>query len=449
VEAPRATRVAAGIGAVALAALLAAHFAQAGPTRRLPLPSPRKLTAGPLLGVVGGASPTSATRLTAIDPATLRPSGGPSLRLPFLDAWALSPNRHTIAIAVHPQPVNEPNSLDLVRLPGLDRERLPIRFGGDVSALSWTSPHRVVALVGTTLCCGDARLRAVAVDLRARRIVWRRRIAGTVVHLARLPHGLALLTAPAGSIGTASLVVVRGGGIRTVRLPGAAAGLILGGGGVTRWREPGLAVDDAGRHAFVAEPDRLVVEVDLATLAVSSHRPSVSRPLLGRLAGWLQPTASAKGDSGPVRQAQWLGDGYLLVTGVDQRDNGRSISSDPAGIELVDTRDWTERMLAPGADAYQVADGLLLATGTGWRYGRKPHGIGLVAYGRDGARRFRLFAGRAVDIDRVSGGRAYVGGWGWKRVRVVDLRSGRVIGTTKDDSEGPLLLLGAGDLDDY
>lgn len=426
------------IAAAPLAVAVVTAPTSASLQRPLPLHPPAQLTAGPLLGFVSGDKPTAPVRLARIDPSTLEALGGRSLRLPFEDTWAVAPNGRALALAVHPQPVNEPNSIELVRLPALRREPFKIRVDGDVSALAWTSQREVVALVGKTICCGYARLRAVAADVRTGRIVWRRRIPGTVLHLGRMSNGLALLSAPVGRIGRASLVLVDARGVRIVRLP-MSAGQIPGGGGITRWQEPGLAVDGTSDRAFIIGATGPTVEVDLATGVVSSHSLSRRRSLLARFDDWLQPAASAKGDSGPIRQAEWLGNGYLLLTGTDQHDGHRHNSSESAGIELVDTRSWTERMLAPEADAYAIADGFLLADGAGG---------GLAAYGPDGIQSFHLFPGRQVWVDHVIGKRAYVGALSWKRLRVVDLSTGKVIGKVSASST-PTLLLGRGGLDDY
>jgi hypothetical protein len=417
--------------------LVLAAASNADRVRQLPLRGPQKLTAGPLLGFVSGREPTSAVKLVRIDPRALRP-GSRSLRLPFADAWAVAPGGRTLALAVHPDPINEPNLLKLVKLPALQLQARSVRLGGDVSALAWTPSH-VVALVGGFLCC-PAHLSVVVADLRSRRVVRRERVAGTVLHIARSERGLVLLTGPADAIGPASLVVADARGVRAARLASIWAGEIPGGGGISEWHLPGLAVDAAGSKAYIVDPDGSVAEIDLRTLAVSAHHPTTQRSFLGRR---LKPTAAAKGDSGPIRQAQWIGNGYVLVAGSDLNDSEGQLSSDPAGLELIDTRNWTGYVLAPQADSFTVANERLLATGSRWRGNVNPTGMGLTAYGSDGNVRFGLFAGHDVWIDHIANGRAYVAGYGWKRERIVDLSTGRIIGT-RTTVEAPTLLLGQG-----
>ncbi len=92
------------------------------------------------------------------------------------------------------------------------------------------------------------------------------------------------------------------------------------------------------------------------------------------LESWLEPFAQAKGDRGPWRQAQWLRDGLLAVTGTDWQATGsvsgnvisETLHERPAGPEIVDTRTWQRYTLEPNADTVTVANGLLLATGTRW-----------------------------------------------------------------------------------
>ena len=302
--------------------------------------------------------------------------------------------------------------------------------------------HQLVALVGGVLCC-PAQLSVVVANLRSRRVVRREPVAGTVLHIARWAHGLVLLTGASGAIGPASLVVADAHGVGVAQLAPIQAGEIPGGGGVSQWQQPGLAVDAAGTEAYVVDPNGSVAEINLRTLAVFQHQPTTRRSFLTRLDGWLEPAAAAKGDSGPVRQAQWIGNGFILVAGSNLHDTERQLASDPAGLELIDTHSWTVDVLAPQADFFTVANRLVLVTGARWRGTVSPTGMGLEAYGPDKARRFRLFAGEDVWIDHIANGRAYIAGYGWKNERIIDLSTGRIIGT-RGTAVAPMLLLGLG-----
>jgi hypothetical protein len=89
----------------------------------------------------------------------------------------------------------------------------------------------------------------------------------------------------------------------------------------------------------------------------------------------------------------------------------------------------------------KVANGMLLATGSTWSStGDQIAAIGLVAYGADRSRRFRLFPGAQAWVDFVLGGRAYVdeGVPNATRIGVVDLASGKVVAERSDRLPLPL-----------
>src|SRR5919197_481347 len=80
---------------------------------------------------------------------------------------------------------------------------------------NWIGRSRLL-LVDTSL---PSTTQVLAIDLGARRMIGRHRVDGVVQGYARLPGGLALLVAPAESIGPASLVVSDADArLRTVRL---------------------------------------------------------------------------------------------------------------------------------------------------------------------------------------------------------------------------------------
>ena len=91
--------------------------------------------------------------------------------------------------------------------------------------------------------------------------------------------------------------------------------------------------------------------------------------------------------------------------------------------------------------AVRIAGGGLLVTGSSWESASQTRiGMWLAHYGRDGGRRFVLFAGRGVWVDEALGERAFVHVGDSARVQVVDLGSGRVVGQRRQPP--PRLLLG-------
>jgi hypothetical protein len=434
-----ARRLAALLVLVAFGMLASAATLYADSERQMPLRGPQKLAAGPLLGFVSGAAATSTVRLTRVDPRTLQPSGSRSLQLGFPDAWAVAPGGRLLALAVHPDTTGHRNTLELVSLPSLRMPGAALALAADVSALAWSSPRRVVALVGRTTCC-PARLSVVVADVNAGRILHQQRISGTALHIARSARALVVLTSPSGSIGPASLVVVDARGVHSTSLPPMRAGEIPSGAGTSKRRLPALAVDSAGNTAYVIDPDGSTATINLATLAVTHHHLTHQHSLLARLDTWLQPSANAKGDSGTVRHAQWLGNGLLLLAGSNMHDTRNGLASRPSGLELVDTRTWSAQTLDPNADSFAVTDGLLLATGARWYNNTSPTGIGLSAYAPGGKRAFTLLPGRDVWLDTGSSTNthAYIGIYNHTRWALVNLRTGNITSTSNTP---PILLL--------
>src|SRR5262249_24610787 len=146
--------------------------------------------------------------------------------------------------------------------------------------------------------------------------------------------------------------------------------------------------------------------------SVSYHHFAEQHSAIHRFAAWLTPAAEAKGINGPALNARWLGDGFVAVAGRDDSavlDGGNiHISHHPLGLRIIDTRDWTASVLDPGADAFAVGDGVLLARGSSWSSATHAEsGMGLAAYGGDRVRRFEFRPGKAVWIGFVYRGRAY------------------------------------------
>src|SRR5207253_3469117 len=115
---------------------------------------------------------------------------------------------------------------------------------------------------------------------------------------------------------------------------------------------PALAVDPSGKRAAVVGSGGLVAEVDLDTLAVAYH-PQAAR----------SPARAGKAFEGWHRDALWLPNGTLAVTGMDYqwtvKNGAEEMSGTPAGVTLVDTRQWTSRVVDDGASSLaRAGDGV-------------------------------------------------------------------------------------------
>ena len=432
----------------ALIALLSGSATSGDSARPLQLVEAGSPAAKPLAWLWQGAG----ARVTTIDRGRLTAIRPRSARLGAVDAWAFAPDGSGLAVAAHANANSpDPDSIRVVRLPSLKLVPKAVRLDGSARTLLWSHPDRIVALVG--YCCPDTAAIDI-VDPLTQRVLERHELDGAVVAVGRAADSLVLLAAPSRAIGASRLLVVAADGrLRTVGLERISSGYFWPDAStnpIGTQRIPALAVGRANGRAYVIAADGLAAEIDLSTLVVSYHELAAPRSLVARLTGWLQPSAEAKGLNGPARQARWLGDGLIALTGTDEtaiRDAGGqdSFSSEPAGVAIVDTRDWTVRMLDRGADSATIADDALLVTGRSWSSAsQQTHGMGLAAYGPDRALRFRLWPGTSAWVQAVWAGRGFVEVTGAANARtfVVDLASGRVIG--KRVSPVPVPLLGDG-----
>ncbi len=299
--------------------------------------------------------------VTRFDPVTLERSG-PRVRLGGnASSWSYSPQGRYLAIASYPQRLAV---IDVATLRVVARLRLA-PGGGVVRAVTWPRRDRVLAVV-------DAPRGAIvaAVAPLAGRLVRRTQLSRPLAfEFGRLPGGLVFLLGARNRIASAQLAVVDAEGetrVATVRQ--AAVGMVVRGSGRLEQRTPGLAVDPVGRKAYLVDGDR-VFGVDLRTLDVSD--PGPLRTL-------------AKVAFGSVRSARWLGRGLLAVSGRDW-GRGRRSSPGPAGLRLVDVRDWTARVVDRGASSFTVAGRVLLVESAPSR-----RALNVTAYGFDGRKRYRL-----------------------------------------------------------
>jgi hypothetical protein len=358
-----------------------------------------------------------------VDPGTLEPMAGRRLKVAPAEtsaAWTLDPRRDTLAIA-------RGNRLRFIDLPTL-------RAAGSVkllppgepeglmepSGVVWLRPDRIVVLRR-----GIERYEVVVVDVGHRTIVSRQMLAGRyVVDSERTPSEVVILRAPTSAIGPASLLIVGSGG----EAHEVALGRILAG-----WRFdheakppsgqenlPALALDTQRRVAYVVAPDGVVAELSLDLQRVDYH------VLRGRF---------AKMYSGSSRQAVVL-DGKILVTGSDSEvwtlPNGeQAMRTGSAGLDLIDPATWLVRRLANSVSSIAPCPGGFLATGGNWTsQGGFERGIGLAAYGLDGGERFKVLDGKRLWISAVYGGRVYITA-NEEPMRIIDVESGRLIGTRK------------------
>jgi hypothetical protein len=232
------------------------------------------------------------------------------------------------------------------------------------------------------------------------------------------------------TIGPARVATVdAAGAVAELPLDGVSAGAMRteSVSSVEHVRVPGLAVDPGRRLAYVLSSRPYALKIDLRRRRMSGHRLVARASLLDRLREMPQPSAAANAQVGQVRTAAWIGAGLIAVSGYDgdvvwRPDGGVAGERRPAGLQIIDTRDWSVRTVNERASDFVAAAGLLLTSG---RDGR-----GMAAYSPDGRERFHVLDDRPVEIVANAGSVVYVRAPPEPPLHAVDLASGRVLGTS-------------------
>ena len=306
-----------------------------------------------------------------------------------------------------------------------------------------------MAAVVSPGCCGLGDTLVSAVDADARSVLWRRDLQGSLQAGAAYRGGFVLVLGPKYAIGPSRLLLVAPDGhVRITRLDQIRSGWQRSGSGdrfVSHQWNPGLALDPASGRAFVVQAGAPVAEVDLRRLSVRYHQLAEPISFLGRLRDWLEPKAEAKAMEGPERRALWLGDGRLAVTGVDYQasvdSHGHQQELDkPAGLKLIDTRNWSVRTLDHTTSSVTFAGGGLFAFGTSWdSRTSKIGGSGLTAYDRSGRALYHRYGKQPIGgVTAVPRGVLVGGSQGsavFRHQDLLDPRSGRVLGHVGVDVE--------------
>lgn len=416
---------------VTLAILVVASLAWAQPAAAPRVPAEREPLPGPLLGIVRAAT------LVRVDPRSLRPLASPKVALGrSTSTWSFAPGRSKLVAAGY----GAKGRRWFLRFVDVRKMRLlwtvPLRPRERVLALAWLAPRRAVAVTARSW----GSLELLVLDPVTRRLLATRPLPiegePPLLHTGRTPKHLVLLASGLNEIEPARLLVVDpDGAAREVTLARILAGRQWRQDpAVSEYRIPALAVDPDGDRAFVLAPGAPVAVIDLNTLSVAYHDLRQPISLLGRLRAWLEPAAQAKATDGPIRYARWLGDGLIGLTGSDDHTfvdaNGvLQMTTSPAGLALVDVRDWTVRTLDATSSFFRIAEGLLFATGWSWdSASQTQRSFGVAVYGPDGGKRFHLFPGTQAYVEEVFAGRAYVRPGRDRPLAVVDLNSGRIIG---------------------
>jgi hypothetical protein len=285
-----------------------------------------------------------------------------------------------------------------------------VAFPGTPAAALWNYANRLVTLTETA--------QVVVVDPTKQRLRTQRSVGGTLGAFTVAGDRIVAVVAPLDGIGPAKLAVIDDAGkARITPLPQIRAGSeTLDNGSVFRYEWPALAVDPSGTQAAVVSTQGTIVVVKLDTLAASVH-------------GARALAAVRKNANGSYRTAKWTLSGTVAVTGTDTTFDGVTERTTPAGLMLLDTRDWSARSVdADTSDlAYNPLTDALLA------YGRN----GLARYGADGTERFRLSTVNATEPSFLAGTHVYFA-QNATRFTIVDAWAGHVVKTV--DTRTPTVL---------
>lgn len=264
--------------------------------------------------------------------------------------------------------------------------RLRNRFSAE--QLVWPSAKRLLSVAGNLV---------TVLDPTHMRVVRRTHLPGVMRNAVPWADGLVVLLGKDGNgFAPAALAVVNSEGrVRSIGLDRISIGFLRQ-GDTYEVREAGLAVDAATGSGFVVGGDGIVAEVNLRTPAVAYH--GSTRSLMKELPG-------------PQWNARWLGNGLLAVAGIDGLER--------KGLRIVDTRDWTTRVVDADSVFVTVAGDMLI--------GSAPFCCpsDYAVYGIDGSPRYRLGFEFGEDM-HIAGRFGYVC-HGNTLTRVVQLSTGATL----------------------
>lgn len=354
----------------------------------------------------------SSTVLRRLDADTLAPRPGGFDLGEYHDAWALSPDRRTLAVGTFARTgvrLIDPVTLRLVRdVP------MPIAAVG----VGWVDPERVAVLL--------QRGGVVLVDARRGRILRRWPLRYRLPCQGRLqavtPHGVVFVVASRNG-GRLRLLRIGPSG----RLDVAPLGRIRSPSSGHACGVPALAVDPTARRAFVAGSHGPAAIVDLRSLRVS-YRPE--RGLAGPCRRTVRSCTARRG-------AVWSTPHLLALAGIERggRRGGRPRDR-PLGVTLTDATAWSARVVDRSAG--QVAamrDGSLLAFG-----GRR---LGVRVMTPGGGTRWTALRGTRIRTAQATSRHVYVLDDAGKATYVLDAGSGRLL--SKSEARGRLDVLSGRD----
>jgi hypothetical protein len=385
--------------------------------------------------------------VAAVDPRTLdpRPEQQVLLKKRITSPWAYSPDRRYLALGDVAR--SSLRIVDLERWEIWRRLRLPGQ--GSPIHLAWPEDGRLLATTS-----GDKDVAALVVD-PARGEVLVRELIPKALEPAAIDSdgtGVVMVLAPSSRVGVARFAVLSASGrLAMTRLSRIPAGSELNAYGHGRAKTPGLALAPASARAFVVAADAPVAEVGTKSLDVSYHQVETTR-------GGAHP-GDGKAFSGDtthrhnhLRTAAWLGCHTVAVAGTDFGRTGWP--EFPAGLHLLDTRNWRSSVIDPRADYVVRAGDVLVATGFRDPVPPRPSGLleptGLTFYSPTGAKLGHL-GGRGPTLLAAGDEYGYVESVHQPpgRVRVIRLGSGSPQGIAQAPQDTRVVAVASSDSRPY
>jgi hypothetical protein len=393
-------------------------LAACGGTEEAATPPPAPATPPPTDAVLAAWSDASGSELFLADARTLEPVNGRSYPIPFFHGAAeLSPDGAMVAVGGSETAVVDIVDLEQMRSTGT----IELTPGTTVDRLHWAEADRILASLW------GEQPQVAALQPGAAKPIAVHDLDGMILKTSPAGDALVILLAPADRIGPARLALFDGDEVRYVDLPGVRAGWDETGEQEdyrARQLVPALAVDPSGSTAVVIAPGNRAVEVDLASLATTSHDLAQAASLLERFRNWLEPGAWAKMIDGPELNAVWLPSGLIAVSGVRYATDGTDVDATPAGLSLVDPGNWSVRRVSDAPSWITFRGGALL--GSAWNEQTTAQSVHV--FGPDGAPRFEIERRGQADLSQTAGEHLYVSTQDGRKFEIVDLASGKTVG---------------------
>jgi hypothetical protein len=376
-----------------------------------------------------------ASVLVPVDPQTLQPLEGGSLRLgDYVTSRVLSRDGRTLAFGG----ANDGELLfvDLSH-PKVERRVTVAPPAGDgsgesVEVIGWPRRTRLVAVATPNRAWWAPHpSRLLLVDPEQRRVLRRTPLRGGMITSVSLRDGTVALLGAIKRVPT--LLLVRPDGstwatnLRRLDL-GGRDGVTLRGVYYRPERVPAVTTD--GERVFVVASDRPIAEILPRTRQVRYHRVLLPRRYLS------QPPADEPGSGGVnlrfATSARWLGHGQLAIGGYDELPSW--VGGFGAGhrllerrLQIVDTRSWRRLRTIP-ASSCEPTRGLKLCRASTSGFGpdgKGARGASLVAYDTQWQ---RLYAKRSPQLWwQMSAGRLLAGAADGSRIAELDPATGRLL----------------------